>query len=144
MRIAVPTNDGTSISEHFGRSAAFLIFETENGKIKSRSQRATWQAYRTPGVNAKTLQPMSIRMIMPEFLPPWKAAKRSSVQEWVTARRRPLKVAACRSFLLRPARQRKRSQHIWAGSCPQRKLAFADAGTSSKETLPKRVSLDCR
>jgi len=35
MRIAVPTNDGTSISEHFGRSAAFLIFETENGKIKS-------------------------------------------------------------------------------------------------------------
>jgi predicted Fe-Mo cluster-binding NifX family protein len=36
MRIAVPTNDGTSISDHFGRSAAFLIFETENGQIKSR------------------------------------------------------------------------------------------------------------
>ena len=36
MRIAVPTNDGVSISEHFGRSAAFLIFEIENGQIKSR------------------------------------------------------------------------------------------------------------
>jgi len=36
MTIAVPTNDGTSISEHFGRSAAFLIFNTENGQIKSR------------------------------------------------------------------------------------------------------------
>ena len=36
MKIAVPTNDGASISEHFGRSAAFLIFETENGQIKSR------------------------------------------------------------------------------------------------------------
>ena len=36
MRIAVPTNDGASISEHFGRSAAFLIFEIENGQIKSR------------------------------------------------------------------------------------------------------------
>jgi predicted Fe-Mo cluster-binding NifX family protein/acyl-coenzyme A thioesterase PaaI-like protein len=36
MTIAVPTNDGTSISAHFGRSAAFLIFETENGQIKSR------------------------------------------------------------------------------------------------------------
>ena len=36
MRIAVPTNDGTSISEHFGRSAAFLIFEIEGGQIKSR------------------------------------------------------------------------------------------------------------
>ena len=36
MRIAIPTNDGTSISEHFGRSASFLIFEIENGQIKSR------------------------------------------------------------------------------------------------------------
>ena len=35
MRIAIPTNDGVSISEHFGRSAAFLIFEIENGRIKS-------------------------------------------------------------------------------------------------------------
>ena len=40
MRIAVPTNDGTSISEHFGRSAAFLVFETENAQIKSREVRA--------------------------------------------------------------------------------------------------------
>ncbi len=39
MRIAVPTNDGTSISEHFGRSAAFLIFETENGQIKGRTMK---------------------------------------------------------------------------------------------------------
>ena len=36
MKIAVPTNDGATISEHFGRSTAFLIFETENGQIKSR------------------------------------------------------------------------------------------------------------
>ena len=39
MRIALPTNDGTSISEHFGRSAAFLIFETENGQIKVRAMK---------------------------------------------------------------------------------------------------------
>ena len=39
MRIVVPTNDGTSISEHFGRSAAFLIFEAENGQIKSREMK---------------------------------------------------------------------------------------------------------
>jgi len=36
MKIAVPTNDGATISEHFGRSANFLIFEIENGQIKSR------------------------------------------------------------------------------------------------------------
>ena len=36
MKIAVPTNDGATISEHFGRSADFLIFEIENGQIKSR------------------------------------------------------------------------------------------------------------
>ena len=39
MKIAVPTNDGTSISEHFGRSAAFLIFEIENGQIKAREMK---------------------------------------------------------------------------------------------------------
>ena len=27
MKVAVPTNDGTTKSEHFGRSAAFLVFE---------------------------------------------------------------------------------------------------------------------
>ena len=37
MRIAVPTDDGTSIAQHFGRSAAFLIFETESGRITGRS-----------------------------------------------------------------------------------------------------------
>ena len=50
MRIAVPTNDGISISEHFGRSAAFLIFETENGKIKThRLKEQRRQAFARPG-----------------------------------------------------------------------------------------------
>jgi predicted Fe-Mo cluster-binding NifX family protein len=40
MRIAVPTNDGTSISPHFGRSAAFLIFETRDGRIQTRELRS--------------------------------------------------------------------------------------------------------
>lgn len=33
MRIGVPTNDGAAISEHFGRSAAFLIYEIADGQI---------------------------------------------------------------------------------------------------------------
>lgn len=45
MRIAVPTNDGESISQHFGRSAAFLIFETENGQIKSRELKSNAQTH---------------------------------------------------------------------------------------------------
>jgi predicted Fe-Mo cluster-binding NifX family protein len=40
MKIAVPTNDGKSISEHFGRSESFLVYEVENGQIKSRETRA--------------------------------------------------------------------------------------------------------
>lgn len=40
MRIAVPTNDGKSISEHFGRSASFLVFEVENDQVKNRETRA--------------------------------------------------------------------------------------------------------
>ena len=39
MRIAIPTNDGTSVSDHFGRSAAFLIFDIENGQITNRETR---------------------------------------------------------------------------------------------------------
>ena len=39
MKIAVPTNDGSSISEHFGRSAGFLIFEIENARITSREMK---------------------------------------------------------------------------------------------------------
>ena len=39
MKIAVPTNDGLSISEHFGRSTAFLVFETENARIASSEMR---------------------------------------------------------------------------------------------------------
>ncbi len=39
MRIAVPTDDGVTLSAHFGRSAAFLIFELENGQITKRETR---------------------------------------------------------------------------------------------------------
>jgi predicted Fe-Mo cluster-binding NifX family protein len=39
MKIAVPTNDDRSISGHFGRSAAFLIFEIGDGVIRSRERR---------------------------------------------------------------------------------------------------------
>ena len=39
MRIALPTNDGESVSPHFGRSAGFLVFEVEEGQVKSREMR---------------------------------------------------------------------------------------------------------
>lgn len=39
MKIAVPTNDGTSISRHFGRSAAFLVFDIQDGKLAARDVR---------------------------------------------------------------------------------------------------------
>jgi predicted Fe-Mo cluster-binding NifX family protein len=40
MKIAVPTNDGSSISEHFGRSSAFLLFDTAHSEIASSEMRA--------------------------------------------------------------------------------------------------------
>jgi predicted Fe-Mo cluster-binding NifX family protein len=39
MRIAVPTNDEKTISRHFGRSAAFLVFDIESGRIVARTLR---------------------------------------------------------------------------------------------------------
>lgn len=39
-KIAVPSDDGIGIAEHFGRCAAFLIFAIEEGKISSQESRA--------------------------------------------------------------------------------------------------------
>jgi len=39
MRLAIPTNDDKTIFKHFGRCAAFLVLEIENGQIKSRERR---------------------------------------------------------------------------------------------------------
>jgi predicted Fe-Mo cluster-binding NifX family protein len=39
MKIAIPTMDGQSISAHFGKSKAFLVFEMEGGAIKYRELR---------------------------------------------------------------------------------------------------------
>lgn len=36
MRIALPTNDGVSVSPHFGRSAGFLVFDIEDGQTRKR------------------------------------------------------------------------------------------------------------
>lgn len=39
MKIAVPTLDESRISPHFGRSRAFLVFDTEDRQIRSREVR---------------------------------------------------------------------------------------------------------
>lgn len=39
MKIAVPTMDGKTISEHFGRSSWFIVFEASDGKISGREIR---------------------------------------------------------------------------------------------------------
>jgi predicted Fe-Mo cluster-binding NifX family protein len=39
MRIAVASSDGVSISEHFGRSRCFIVFEGAGGKIVGREVR---------------------------------------------------------------------------------------------------------
>jgi predicted Fe-Mo cluster-binding NifX family protein len=39
MKIAVATEDGKLISDHFGRSPYFAIFEIEEGKATNRSMR---------------------------------------------------------------------------------------------------------
>lgn len=36
MKIAVPTDDGKTISQHFGRAQSFVIFEVESGEITSK------------------------------------------------------------------------------------------------------------
>lgn len=39
MKIAVASIDGVNISPHFGRSSCFIVYENEDGTIKSREVR---------------------------------------------------------------------------------------------------------
>lgn len=39
MKVAVPTEDGTSISQHFGRSKRFFVFDIDDGKVVGRCVR---------------------------------------------------------------------------------------------------------
>ena len=39
-KIAVPSDDGIFIAAHFGRSASFVVFEIENGRIARKEVRA--------------------------------------------------------------------------------------------------------
>ena len=43
-KIAVPSDDGTFIAAHFGRSASFLVFETDDGRVVRKEVRANGQA----------------------------------------------------------------------------------------------------
>ena len=40
MKIAVATMDGASISQHFGQSTGFIVFDVENQQITGRSLRS--------------------------------------------------------------------------------------------------------
>jgi predicted Fe-Mo cluster-binding NifX family protein len=40
IKIAVITDDGTSISQHFGRAQYYMVFSIEDGKIVEREMRA--------------------------------------------------------------------------------------------------------
>jgi predicted Fe-Mo cluster-binding NifX family protein len=42
MKIAVATIDGVSLSQHFGQSKGFVVFDVEDSKVQSRE-------FRTPG-----------------------------------------------------------------------------------------------
>ena len=47
MKIAVVTDDGTTICQHFGRAQYYSIITIENGKVKGKEQRkigiAAWR-----------------------------------------------------------------------------------------------------
>ena len=40
MKVAVASSDGNQISQHFGRSTCFLVFDVKDGKITGKEVRA--------------------------------------------------------------------------------------------------------
>jgi predicted Fe-Mo cluster-binding NifX family protein len=49
MNIAIPTMDERTLSAHFGRSKAFLVFEAEGGQIRSREVRPNIHGHQAHG-----------------------------------------------------------------------------------------------
>ncbi|MDR3684571.1 MAG: DUF134 domain-containing protein [Geothrix sp.] len=49
MKIAIPTMDERTLSAHFGRSKAFLVFDTENGQIRHREVRPNVHGHQAHG-----------------------------------------------------------------------------------------------
>jgi len=48
MKVAIASEDGVTISHHFGRSACFIVFEAQDGKITNREKRSnTYTAFAT-------------------------------------------------------------------------------------------------
>jgi len=40
MKIALPSDDGVTVAHHFGRSAAFIVFEAQDGAVVGRELRS--------------------------------------------------------------------------------------------------------
>ncbi len=49
MKIAIVTNNGSTVSQHFGRAPYYKIFETEDHKIKKTSLRGRRTGHFAPG-----------------------------------------------------------------------------------------------
>jgi predicted Fe-Mo cluster-binding NifX family protein len=50
MKIAVATTDGVSISQHFGQSAGFIVFEVDGTNVKQRELRTNNQTLHDQGI----------------------------------------------------------------------------------------------
>lgn len=50
MRIAVATTDGVSLSQHFGQSKGFVVFEVEGSSVVSRELRTSCDTPHNQGI----------------------------------------------------------------------------------------------
>ncbi len=67
MKIAISC-DGNSVSEHFGRCEKYVLFEEENGKLKSKSEAKSPQ--HEPGKIPKFLNEMGAKKIICQGIGP--------------------------------------------------------------------------
>ena len=52
MKIAVATVDGESVSQHFGQSSGFIVFDVEGGEIRGREVRSMSETPHAQGLCA--------------------------------------------------------------------------------------------
>ena len=49
MKIAVPSDDGINMAQHFGRAKYFIIYENAGGKITNKEVRGNAHSWNHPG-----------------------------------------------------------------------------------------------
>ena len=132
MKIAVATIDGIALSQHFGQSKGFVVFDVEDSTVRSRELRTNADTPHNQGIcnHAKMRQPHTATR---GFLSFWAVAAWCCAGAWAEARPNPCwPMESSRLFCRESARPTTPWRPLSAEICRLPKPASAIANIDSR------------